>query len=105
MHGRNFDIPNLYKNSLLKAATPTVSTKSKYAVPRTYTISKKSIMYSPLRNTPDRYSYVRKSVQSLTGKDVKDWSGFNVYATDPGAGSNIGIIPDTILDINLKTVA
>ena len=38
-------------------------------------------------------------------KDVKDWSGFNVYATDPGAGNNIGIIPDTILDINLKTVA
>ena len=73
MHGRNFDIPNLYKNSLLKAATPTVSTKSKYATPRTYTVSKKPIMYSPLRNTPDRYSYVRKNVQSLTGKDVKDW--------------------------------
>lgn len=73
MHGRNFNIPNLYKNSLLKAATPTVSTKSKYATPRTYTVSKKPIMYSPLRNTPDRYLYVRKSVQSLTGKDVKDW--------------------------------
>lgn len=73
MHGRNFDIPNLYKNSLLKAATPTVSTKSKYVAPRTYTVSKKPVMYSPLRNTPDRYSYVRKSVQSLTGEGVKDW--------------------------------
>lgn len=100
MHGRNFDIPNLYKNSLLKAATPTVSTKSKYTAPRTYTVSKKPIMYSPLRNTPDRYSYVRKSVQSLTGEGVKDWrnifqnngfffkQGGSIRKFDPGGSIN-----------------
>lgn len=100
MHGRNFDIPNLYKNSLLKAATPTVSTKSKYVVPRTYTANKNPIIYSPLRNTPDRYSYVRKSVQSLTGKNVKDWrnifqnngfffkQGGSIRKFDPGGSIN-----------------
>lgn len=77
MHGRSFNIPNPYKNSLLRATAPSTapvaSTKSKYVTPRTYAVSKNPVTYSPLRNTPDRYSYVRKNVQSLTGKDSKDW--------------------------------
>ena len=52
-------------------------------------------------NTDDPY----KDFWVQLRKDVKDWSGYNVYATDPGVGSNIGIIPDTTLDISLKTVA
>lgn len=77
MHGRSFNIPNPYKNSLLRATAhstaPVASTKSKYVTPRTYAVSKNPVTYSPLRNTPDRYSFARKSVQSLTGKDSKDW--------------------------------
>lgn len=77
MHGRSFNIPNPYKNSLLRATAPSTapvaSTKSKYVTPRTYAVSKNPVTYSPLRNTPDIYSYVRKNVQSLTGKDSKDW--------------------------------
>lgn len=77
MHGRSFNIPNPYKNSLLRATAPSTapvaSTKSKYVTFRTYAVSKNPVTYSPLRNTPDRYSYVRKNVQSLTGKDSKDW--------------------------------
>jgi virulence-associated protein VapD len=37
-------------------------------------------------------------------KDIKDWSGYNVYGMDPGVDNSIGIIPDTILDINLKSI-
>lgn len=100
MHGRSFNIPNPYKNSLLRAAAPTASTKSKYVTPRTYAVSKNPVTYSPLRNTPDRYSFARKSVQSLTGKDSKDWrnifqnngfffkQGGSIRKFDPGGSIN-----------------
>lgn len=104
MHGRSFNIPNPYKNSLLRATAPSTapvaSTKSKYVTPRTYAVSKNPVTYSPLRNTPDRYSYVRKNVQSLTGKDSKDWrnifqnngfffkQGGSIRKFDPGGSIN-----------------
>lgn len=100
MHGRSFNIPNPYKNSLLRASAPAVSTKSKYVAPRTYAVSKNPVTYSPLRNTPDRYSFTRKSVQSLTGEGSKDWKnifqnngfffkqGGSVRKFDPGGSIN-----------------
>jgi hypothetical protein len=38
-------------------------------------------------------------------KDVKDWSGYNVYGMDPGVDNSIGIIPDTALDVSLKSIS
>lgn len=38
-------------------------------------------------------------------KDVKDWSGLNEYGMDPGVDNSIGIIPDTLMDLNLRQVA
>lgn len=73
LRGISLDIKNPYKNSLLKQPTPSSSTKKKYEKPRATAKSKQQIFNSPLNNSPERYNYVRKSVQSNTGDEVKTW--------------------------------
>lgn len=73
LRGISLDVKNPYKNSLLKQPTPSSSPKKKYEKPRATAKSKQQIFNSPLNNSPERYNYVRKSVQSNTGDEVKTW--------------------------------
>ena len=73
LRGVSLDIKNPYKNSLLKQPTPSSSPKKKYERPRAIAKSKQQVTNSPLNNSPERYNYVRRSVQSNTGDEVKTW--------------------------------
>lgn len=73
LRGISLDVKNPYKNSLLKQPTPSKPSKKKYEKPRATAKSKQQIFNSPLNNSPERYNYVRKSVQSNTGDEVKTW--------------------------------
>lgn len=73
LRGISLDVKNPYKNSLLKQSTSSSSPKKKYERPRATAKSKQQIFNSPLNNSPERYNYVRKSVQSNTGDEVKTW--------------------------------
>lgn len=73
LRGISLDVKNPYKNSLLKQPTPSKPSKKKYERPRATTKSKQQVTNSPLNNSPERYNYVRRSVQSNTGDEVKTW--------------------------------
>lgn len=73
LRGISLDVKNPYKNSLLKQPTPSKPSKKKYEVPRMASKSKQQVTNSPLNNSPERYNYVRKSVQSNTDDEVKTW--------------------------------
>lgn len=73
LRGISLDVKNPYKNSLLKQPTPSKPSKKKYEVPRIASKSKQQVTNSPLNNSPERYNYVRRSVQSNTGDEVKTW--------------------------------
>lgn len=71
LRGISLDVKNPYKNSLLKQ--PSKPPKEKYERPRATAKSKQQVTNSPLNNSPERYNYVRRSVQSNTGDEVKTW--------------------------------
>lgn len=71
LRGISLDVKNPYKNSLLKQPTPSKPPKKKYERPRATAKSKQQVTNSPLNNSPERYNYVRRSVQSNTGDEVK----------------------------------
>lgn len=71
LRGISLDVKNPYKNSLLKQ--PSKPPKNKYERPRATAKSKQQVTNSPLNNSPERYNYVRRSVQSNTGDEVKTW--------------------------------
>lgn len=71
LRGISIDVKNPYKNSLLKQ--PSKPSKKKYERPRATAKSKQQVTNSPLNNSPERYNYVRRSVQSNTGDEVKTW--------------------------------
>lgn len=73
LRGISLDVKNPYKNSLLKQPTPSKPSKKKYEVPRMASKSKQQVNNSPLNNSPERYNYIRRSVQSNTGDEVKTW--------------------------------
>lgn len=73
LRGISLDVKNLYKNSLLKQPTPSKPPKKKYERPRATAKSKQQVTNSLLNNSPERYNYVRRSVQSNTGDEVKTW--------------------------------
>lgn len=73
LRGISLDVKNPYKNSLLKQPTSSSSPKRKYERPRATAKSKQQVTNSPLNNSPERYNYVRRSVQSNTGDEVKTW--------------------------------
>lgn len=73
LRGISLDVKNPYKNSLLKQPAPSKPSKKKYEVPRMASKSKQQVTNSPLNNSPERYNYVRRSVQSNTGDEVKTW--------------------------------
>lgn len=73
LRGISLDVKNPYKNSLLKQPTSSKPSKKKYERPRMASKSKQQVTNSPLNNSPERYNYVRKSVQSNTGDEVKTW--------------------------------
>lgn len=73
LRGISLDVKNPYKNSLLKQPTPSKPSKEKYERPRATAKSKQQVTNSPLNNSPERYNYVRRSVQSNTGDEVKTW--------------------------------
>lgn len=73
LRGISLDVKNPYKNTLLKQPTPSKPSKKKYEVPRIASKSKQQVTNSPLNNSPERYNYVRRSVQSNTGDEVKTW--------------------------------
>lgn len=73
LRGISLDVKNPYKNSLLKQSAPSSSPKKKYERSRATAKSKQQIFNSPLNNSPERYNYVRRSVQSNTGDEVKTW--------------------------------
>ena len=73
LRGISLDVKNPYKNSLLKQPTPSSSPKRKYEGSRATAKSKQQVTNSPLNNSPERYNYVRRSVQSNTGDEVKTW--------------------------------
>ena len=73
LRGISLDVKNPYKNSLLKQPTPSSSPKKKYERPRATAKSKQQVTNSPLNNSPERYNYARRSVQSNTGDEVKTW--------------------------------
>lgn len=73
LRGISLDVKNPYKNSLLKQPTPSKPPKKKYERPRAIAKSKQQVTNSPLNNSPERYNYVRRSVQSNTGDEVKTW--------------------------------
>lgn len=73
LRGISLDVKNLYKNSLLKQPTPSKPPKKKYERPRATAKSKQQVTNSPLNNSPERYNYVRRSVQSNTGDELKTW--------------------------------
>lgn len=68
LRGISLDVKNPYKNSLLKQPP-----KEKYERPRATAKPKQQVTNSPLNNSPERYSYARRSVQSNTGDEVKTW--------------------------------
>lgn len=69
LRGISLDVKNPYKNSLLKQ--PSKPSKKKYERPRATAKSKQQVTNSLLNNSPERYNYVRRSVQSNTGDEVK----------------------------------
>lgn len=71
LRGISLDVKNPYKNSLLKQ--PSKPSKEKYERSRATAKSKQQVTNSPLNNSPERYNYVRRSVQSNTGDEVKTW--------------------------------
>ncbi len=71
LRGISLDVKNPYKNSLLKQ--PSKPSKKKYERPRATAKSKQQVTNSPLNNSPERYNYVRRSVKSNTGDEVKTW--------------------------------
>ena len=71
LRGISLDVKNPYKNSLLKQSSK--PSKKKYEVPRMASKSKQQVTNSPLNNSPERYNYARRSVQSNTGDEVKTW--------------------------------
>lgn len=73
LRGISLDVKNPYKNSLLKQSAPSSSPKRKYERSRATAKSKQQVTNSPLNNSPERYNYVRRSVQSNTGDEVKTW--------------------------------
>lgn len=73
LHGFSVDVKNPYRNSLLKQSTPSKPSRKKYESPRMASKSKQQVTNSPLNNSPERYNYVRRSVQSNTGDEVKTW--------------------------------
>lgn len=73
LRGISLDIKNPYKSSLLKQSTSSGSPKRKYERPRATAKSKQQVTNSPLNNSPERYNYARRSVQSNTGDEVKTW--------------------------------
>lgn len=73
LRGISLDVKNPYKNSLLKQPTSNKPSKKKYEVPRMASKSKQQVTNSPLNNSPERYNYARRSVQSNTGNEVKTW--------------------------------
>lgn len=73
LHGISLDVKNPYRNSLLKQPTSNSSPKKKYERPRATAKSKQQVTNSPLNNSPERYNYVRRSVQSNTGDEAKTW--------------------------------
>lgn len=73
LRGISLDVKNPYKNTLLKQPTSSKPSKKKYEVPRMASKSKQQVTNSPLNNSPERYNYVRRSVQSNTGDEVKTW--------------------------------
>lgn len=73
LRGISLDVKNPYKNSLLKQPTSNKPSKKKYEVPRMASKSKQQVNNSPLNNSPERYNYARRSVQSNTGDEVKTW--------------------------------
>ena len=73
LRGISLDVKNPYKNSLLKQPTSSGSPKKKYERPRATAKSKQQVTNSPLNNSPERYNYARRSVQSNTGDEVKTW--------------------------------
>lgn len=73
LRGISLDVKNPYKNSLLKQPTPSKPSKKKYERPRATAKSKQQVTNSPLNNSPERYNYARRSVQSNTGDEVKTW--------------------------------
>lgn len=73
LRGISLDVKNPYKNSLLKQPTSSSSPKKKYERPRATAKSKQQVTNSPLNNSPERYNYVRRSVRSNTGDEVKTW--------------------------------
>ncbi len=73
LRGISLDVKNPYKNSLLKQPTSSSSPKNKYEKSRATAKSKQQVTNSPLNNSPERYNYVRRSVQSNTGDEVKTW--------------------------------
>lgn len=73
LRGISLDVKNPYKNSLLKQPTSSSSPKRKYERSRATAKSKQQVTNSPLNNSPERYNYVRRSVQSNTGDEVKTW--------------------------------
>lgn len=67
LRGISLDVKNPYKNTLLKQP------KKKYEGLRTQVKTKQQIVNAPLNNSPERYNYIRRSVQSNTGDNVKTW--------------------------------
>ena len=73
LRGISLDVKNPYKNTLLKQPTPSTPSKKKYEGLRTQVKTKQQIVNVPLNNSPERYNYVRRSVQSNTGDNIKTW--------------------------------
>ena len=73
LRGISLDVKNPYKNTLLKQPTPSTPSKKKYEGLRTQVKTKQQIVNAPLNNSPERYNYVRRSVQSNTGDNIKTW--------------------------------
>ena len=69
LRGISLDVKNPYKNSLLKQSSK--PSKKKYKRPRATAEFKQWVTDSPLNNSSERYNYVRRSVQSNTGDEVK----------------------------------
>lgn len=73
LRGISLNVKNPYKNTLLKQPTPSTPSKKKYKGLRTQVKTKQQIVNAPLNNSPERYNYIRRSVQSNTGDEVKTW--------------------------------
>lgn len=73
LRGISLDVKNPYKSTLLKQPTPSTPSKKKYEGLRTQVKTKQQIVNAPLNNSPERYNYIRRSVQSNTGDNIKTW--------------------------------